>query len=251
MLNPVRILNIIICLAAVLVGVPQIFGSQLYSYLDENGVRHFTNIAPGGEPRDLKVTGSPTPVEKPSVAQKPGSPASAKETRYDPIINKYADSYRLDASLIRSMMAQESNFNARAVSPKGARGLMQLMPATAADLGVRNIHDPEENIKGGMKYMRSLLDKFDNNLVLSLAAYNAGPNLVERIRRVPNYRETQDYVRTITARYGKKDVAPKAETVEVARVMPMKFQYRDENGVLHLTNIPPVQRTDNSWSQTQ
>jgi soluble lytic murein transglycosylase-like protein len=249
MLNPVRILNIIICLTALSLGAPQIFGSQLYSYLDENGVRHFTNIAPGGEVRDLKVSGSPPPVQ-PGVEQKPSPPVSAREAKYDSIIDKYAGSYRLDTSLIRSMIAKESNFNARAVSPKGARGLMQLMPATAATVGVRNIHDPEENIRGGMKYMRKLMDKFDNNLVLSLAAYNAGENLVQRIGKVPNYRETKDYVRTITARYGKKEIAPK---VEVARVIPMKFQYRDENGVLHLTNIPPVQRTDvsASWTQTQ
>jgi soluble lytic murein transglycosylase-like protein len=248
MLNTARILNIIICLAAFLLGAPQIFGSQLYSYLDENGVRHFTNIAPGGEVRDLKVSGSPPPVVA-EVGQT-GSPVKPRETRYDSIIDKYAGSYRLDTSLIRSMIAKESNFNARAVSPKGARGLMQLMPATAATLGVRNIHDPEENIQGGMKYMRKLMDKFDNNLVLSLAAYNAGPSLVERIRKVPNYRETKDYVRTITARYGKKEIAPK---VEEARVIPMKFQYRDSNGVLHLTNIPPVSRIDvaSSWTQTQ
>lgn len=249
MINPVRILNIIICLAAISVGAPQIFGSQLYSYLDENGVRHFTNTAPNGQVRDLKVTGSPPPVE-PGVGQKPSPPVSPREAKYDSIIDKYAGSYRLDTSLIRSMIAKESNFNAGAVSPKGARGLMQLMPATAATLGVQKIHDPEENIRGGMKYMRKLMDKFDNNLVLSLAAYNAGPNLVERIRKVPNYRETQDYVRTITARYGKKEIAPKAEE---ARVMPMKFQYRDQNGVLHLTNIPPVQRAENTsaWTLTQ
>ena len=248
MLNPVRILNIIICLAAFSLGAPQIFGSQLYSYLDENGVRHFTNIAPAGQVRDLKVSGSPPPVVAAAVQPRP--PVTPRETRYDSIIDKYADSYRLDTSLIRSMIAKESNFNARAVSPKGARGLMQLMPATAATLGVRNIHDPEENIQGGMKYMRKLMDKFDNNLVLSLAAYNAGPSLVERIRKVPNYRETKDYVRTITARYGKKEIAPK---VEEARVMPMKFQYRDGNGVLHFTNIPPVSRVDDasSWTQTQ
>lgn len=127
---------------------------------------------------------------------------------------------------------------------------MQLMPATAATVGVRDIHDPEENIRGGMKYMRKLLDRFDNNLVLSLAAYNAGENLVGRIGKVPNYRETKDYVRTITARYGKKEIAPK---VEEAPIMPMKFQYRDQNGVLHLTNIPPVHHTDvaSAWAQTQ
>lgn len=241
------IVNVFMCLAVLCLVVPHVFGSQLYSYLDENGVRHFTNIAPTGSVQDLKVTGAPPVVknETPVAA----TPVSTREKRYDSIIEKYAGKYSLDTPLIRSIIAKESNFNARAVSPKGARGLMQLMPGTAASVGVQNIYDPDENIRGGMQYMRKLLDKFDNNLVLSLAAYNAGENLVQRIGRVPNYKETRDYVRTITARYGKKEVAPK---IEQAR-MPMNFQYRDRDGVLHFTNIPPVQRGEDSssWTLTQ
>ena len=101
------------------------------------------------------------------------------------------------------MIETESDFDSRAVSPKGARGLMQLMPATALRVGVQNSFDPEQNIRGGMQHMRGLLDRFNNDLQLSLAAYNAGENLVQRIGRIPHIRETHNYVRKITKKYGK------------------------------------------------
>jgi soluble lytic murein transglycosylase-like protein len=159
-----------------------------------------------------------------------------KEDAYSAIIEKYANDYRLDPSLIRSIIATESGFNAKAVSPKGARGLMQLMPATAKRLGVENSFDPEQNIQGGVKHFRSLMDTFKNDLELSLAAYNAGENLVQRLGRVPDIRETQEYVQTITSRYGKKSAeAP----VEEGEYHPPAYRFVDESGVLHLTNIPP------------
>jgi hypothetical protein len=207
------------------------FGETLYSYIDENGVRHFTNIPPVIHIRDLKVTGS-----VPSGPATPGDNTNPKSGAYDPIIEKYASDYQLDASLIRSIIATESGFNARAVSPKGARGLMQLMPATAARLGVKNSFDPEENIRGGVRHFRSLMDNFGNNLALSLAAYNAGENLVQRLGRVPEIKETRDYVESVTRRYGSKEVS--METQE--RNYPSTFRFIDKDGILHLTNIPPL-----------
>jgi hypothetical protein len=115
------------------------------------------------------------------------------------------------------------------------------MPATAARIGVRDSFDPEENIRGGMKHMRNLLDTFDNDLVLSLAAYNAGENLVHRIGRVPNYRETHEYVRSITKKYGKSQMT-REEPKPVSRAS--LFRFTDRNGVLHLTNLPPVKREE-------
>ena len=108
----------------------------------------------------------------------------------------------VDPVLIYSIMHRESSFKRNALSNKGARGLMQLMPATAARLGVRNIFDPQQNIEGGVKYMRILLDMFDGDVRLALAGYNAGEGAVLKYgRRVPPYRETQEYVRRISERY--------------------------------------------------
>jgi soluble lytic murein transglycosylase-like protein len=124
--------------------------------------------------------------------------------------NPLVDSYILDSSrrygidplLIYSQMHQESTFKSRATSPKGASGLMQLMPATARRMGVTNIYDPKQNIEGGVKYMRWLLDTFNGDVVLALAGYNAGEGAVMKYGwQVPPYRETQEYVRRISARY--------------------------------------------------
>ena len=124
--------------------------------------------------------------------------------------NALVDSYILDSSrrygidplLIYSQMHQESTFNQRALSPKGASGLMQLMPATARRFGVTNIYDPKQNIDGGVKYMRWLLDTFNGDVVLALAGYNAGEGAVMKYGwQIPPYRETQEYVRRITSRY--------------------------------------------------
>jgi hypothetical protein len=208
------------------------FGQTLYSFIDENGVRHFTNIPPVTHVRDLKITGS-VPASSPAPSPDNTKPKSGA---YDPIIEKYASNYQLDASLIRSIIATESGFNAKAVSPKGARGLMQLMPATAARLGVKNSFDPEENIRGGVRHFRSLMDNFGNNLTLSLAAYNAGENLVQRLGRVPNFKETRDYVESVTRRYGRKEMSAEAQEQNY----PSTYRFVDSDGVLHLTNIPPL-----------
>jgi transglycosylase-like protein with SLT domain/uncharacterized protein DUF4124 len=212
--------------------------SQVYTYVDEKGVRTFTNTPPKGAVQDLKVSGAP-PAPVPDAV----TPKASRQSDYMRIVEKYAPQFQLDPALVQSMITQESGFKNRAVSSKGARGLMQLMPATARRLGVRDSFDPEENIRGGMKHMRNLLDMFDNDLVLSLAAYNAGENLVQRTGRVPRYRETHDYVRSITKRYGSKHLAPASETPPA--VLPM-FRYVDRDGVLHLTNIAPVPGAESS-----
>ena len=220
-------------------------GQALYSYTDENGVRVFTNIPPTGSVRDLKVTGAVVDERKETGAA-PSPPSSTSAiTPFDPFIEKYANRYNLDPFLVRSMIATESGFDPKAVSNKGARGLMQLMPATASRLGVRNVFDPEENIRGGTQHMRSLLDTFNNDLNLSLAAYNAGENLVQRVGRIPDIKETHDYIRSVTKRYGKKET-----TLLIAQPprTPSTFRWVDQKGVLHLTNIPPVQRSEPDFS---
>ena len=120
----------------------------------------------------------------------------------DGYVTEAAKRNGLDPLLIYSVMHQESSFKSRAISPKGARGLMQLMPGTAARFGVTNIFDPQQNIEGGSRYMKFLLDRFDGDLSLALAGYNAGEGAVEKYGwRIPPYAETQEYVRRISHRY--------------------------------------------------
>lgn len=196
-----------------------------YPYLDENGVQGYTNIPPVQNISDLNVSEVP-PQQTPEMSD-------PKSVSFNDIIEKYARDYDLDPSLIHSIIATESGFNPRAKSPKGARGLMQLMPATAKRLGVRNSYDPEENIRGGVKHFRFLMDNFNNDLELSLAAYNAGENLVQRLGRVPEIKETKEYVKLVKKRYDQK-----AE-IQSQQEAPKLYRYYDEDGVLHLTNIPP------------
>lgn len=119
----------------------------------------------------------------------------------DALINKYALAYGVDPSLVRAVMRHESGFNPGAVSPKGAQGLMQLMPGTAALMGVNNPFDPEQNIAGGVGYLRFCLDRFQHNVPLAVAAYNAGPEAVAKYCTIPPYAETQLFVQNVMGTY--------------------------------------------------
>lgn len=124
-------------------------------------------------------------------------------TKYDPYIERVARENGLEPALIKAVALVESGFNPRAVSRKGARGIMQFMPDTARRYGVTDLHDPYQSLRAGAEHLRDLLDEFDGNLTLALAAYNAGPAAVRRSGGVPDYRETQDYVRKIQSRLGR------------------------------------------------
>ncbi len=149
----------------------------------------------------------------------------------DSIIEQAAQRHDVDPNLVRSLIKVESNFNAHAVSPKGAMGLMQLMPGTARTLNVSNPFDPQQNVDAGVRHLKHLLQDYNGDVKLSLAAYNAGAGAVARSKGVPRNAETRSYVKRITALYagdpGKLLTGPVADPIHV---------FRDANGVLTITN---------------
>ena len=163
--------------------------ADIYKYVDDQGVVHLTNV-----PTRPNTNYSLVYREKRILFKiKP-----TDVVKYDQMITKASDKYKVDAALIKAVIKAESNFNHRAVSPKGAQGLMQLMPRTARSLQVEDSFHPENNIEGGTRYLRYLLNLFEGNLTLAIAAYNAGENAVIKYKNtIPPYRETQQYVQRV------------------------------------------------------
>src|SRR4030042_1700993 len=170
----------------------------IYRYVDEKGVIHFTNC-----PRDPKFKLYIRESKEDVGDDNHSSSVSfiRDSNQYDSLISEFSKKYQVDFALIKAMIRAESGFNPFAVSRKGAKGLMQLMPETASRMNVSNILNPRENIEGGVRYFKYLLSLFDNDIRLSLAAYNAGENLVGELRSIPPYRETVDYVRKVLSYY--------------------------------------------------
>jgi soluble lytic murein transglycosylase-like protein len=136
------------------------------------------------------------------------------------VVKAASGTYSLDPDLVNSVIRAESGFNVRAVSPKGAQGLMQLMPQTASELGVQNAFDAQANVEGGTRYLRELLERYDFDLIKALAAYNAGPHRVEQFGGVPPYYETKAYVARIVRDFNKKKLAAKTASQPAPHPIP-------------------------------
>jgi soluble lytic murein transglycosylase-like protein len=166
--------------------------ADIYKYEDADGVIHLTNVPSNPKAKYVML------VKEKRVL----FPKQINIRDYDKIIIQAAAKFNLDAALIKAVIKAESNFNHKAVSRAGAKGLMQLMPQTASSLNVNDVFHPENNIEGGARYLRYLLNLYKGNLTLALAAYNAGEGAVAKYNYgVPPYRETQNYVRRVLALY--------------------------------------------------
>ncbi len=192
------ILRAIIFAAVVLLLSPLGCLGAIYQYMDEQGVIHFTNILPSGKKYKVLLHDG---GKRSAVRSWPaGSPVNSKA--FDDLIQYHASSKGVDPSLVKAVVKAESNFNPRAVSPKGAQGLMQLMPDTARLMKVGDPFNPEENIRGGTGYLKMLDDLFRGDLELMLAAYNAGPNRVmEHKMKVPPIEETRNFIKRVKHYY--------------------------------------------------
>lgn len=179
--------------------------ADIYSFKDEKGVVHFTNMPDDKRYRLIRrEAGNPSPATSVGFAGAVYLPSIADMKRYSAIVESAARANGVDSALVHAVISAESGYNPSAVSRTGARGLMQLMPATAERYGVQNIMDPTENIGAGVKYLRDLLAMFQGNLELAVAAYNAGENAVLRNgNKVPPYAETMSYVPKVLAFYRK------------------------------------------------
>jgi len=169
--------------------------NALYTWR-QNGQAHFSNLPPPAGAQQVRrlscVSGRP-----------PERVAKLDLEAFAPVLRQISRESGVNEALLRAVMHAESGFNPNAISPKGAMGLMQLIPATASRFGVSDAYDPEQNVRGGAAYLRFLLDRFPGRIDLALAAYNAGEGAVDRYRGIPPYAETQDYVQKVQSLYGR------------------------------------------------
>jgi soluble lytic murein transglycosylase-like protein len=178
---------------------PSVADAQIYSWVDANGTRVLSDRKLDAPSDVYEVIGAPSYRTTTAVA------TTGRFSMYDAIVEEHATRHSLRPELVRAVIQVESGFNPHARSPVGAMGLMQLMPATARELGVTDPYDPAQNISGGTRYLRLLLDKYGGNEELALAAYNAGPGAVDRYgQTIPPYRETRDYVKKVGTTVGRQ-----------------------------------------------
>jgi hypothetical protein len=209
--------------------------ADIYQYTDEKGVIHFSNVGVGNS-KKYKRLKSTVKAERQNRATSPHSSAPSRAqlsssnypSAYVDIINSVCGRHGVDPALVHAIVKVESDFNPYALSRKGAMGLMQLMPQTAVVMNVGNSFNPHENIDGGVKYLRYLIDRYEGNLPLALAAYNSGETAVKKWGTIPPYPETQNYVQRIMKIYNGNELA--------IRPRCTIYMGYGEDGVLMLTD---------------
>jgi len=208
--------------------------ADIYRYADEDGVICYTDSPMNKKAERVMKTETTSPREPQGKSK-----GIRGETDFHGIVADKASKYAIDPSLVHAVIKTESNGNPYAVSRKGAMGLMQLMPGTASDLEVRNPFDPEENIDGGTKYLRDLIERFKGDLTLALAAYNAGPKAVEKRGSVPEIAETKQYVRKVLSLYNGVPYhpLPSSGASAVSRTEQI-YKIVTEDGSILFTNSP-------------
>ena len=194
--------------------------AQVAMVTDEDGKRVFINDSGKVTYRPATFSAQPS-----SFRTRSGQTVSRDEMKE--MARDAADRYRVDPALVHALITAESDWNPNAISSKGAQGLMQLMPPTAAELGVKDAFDPRQNIEGGVKHLRNLLEKYDGDLDRVLAAYNAGGGAVDRAGGVPNYRETRNYVQKIQDAYFQPGVDRQPRAWRARQAV---YQAMDERG---------------------
>jgi hypothetical protein len=224
----------------------------IYKYVGEDGVVLYTDVPQGKKAaKVIKIkekNNKAISSDSKSVNVAQYIPITTHNDGYHPIINKKAKENDVDPSLITAVIKAESNGNPRAVSRKGAKGLMQLMPETANDMQVKNPFDPKENIDGGTRYLRYLIERFNGNLTLALAAYNAGARTVEKHGSVPPIAETKHYVRKVLALYkGKTDIHfPGSNNSNKMKKSEPIYKIVMDDGTVLFTNFPLYNNKANS-----
>lgn len=208
--------------------------ADIYRYIDDSGVVCYTDAPLNRKAEKVMRT-------EPPVLQKDGYNAAVQRDFHSIVVDK-ASKYEMDPSLVHAVIKTESNGNPRAVSKKGAMGLMQLMPTTASDLAVRNPFDPEENIDGGTRYLKYLIERFNGDLTLALAAYNAGPKTVEKTGSVPQITETKQYVKRVLSLYDGRTVLPVSSSASLVPSAGPKtepiYKVLTDDGTILFTNSP-------------
>jgi soluble lytic murein transglycosylase-like protein len=200
--------------------VPEVATGDIYTYTDADGTVHFTNSPAGDKRYRLYIRGNgwQKPGVAPGVTPVPPSDRDVgRYTRYDVLIRQAATLYQIPEQLVRAVIRCESDYDPRAVSVSGARGLMQLMPDTASLMLVRDIDEPRDNIFGGVRLLRVLANEFNGDLELTIAAYNAGDGAVIRYGGIPPYQQTRDYVVSVTKFYRRYRAMPDVVEASVGR----------------------------------
>jgi soluble lytic murein transglycosylase-like protein len=216
---------------------------QIVSYMGSSGKLVFINADPPPAVRRAKVSlfgaaastgiASRTTQALHVASSSLTAAALAYREKIEDMIREVSARYLVDPALVRSVIETESNWNSEAVSRKGALGLMQLVPGTAQQLGVNNAFDPKQNLDGGVRYLHSLLERYNGDLDKALAAYNAGPGAVDRAGGVPRFRETREYVQKVTDSYFR----PGSDRLPYAyNVLRPIYRVVDQNGRLVFTN---------------